>query len=333
VKTKVSPAIVGAFVIGAMLLGVIALFSFGSINFFAKPQRFVVYFDESIHGLDLGSQVKLRGVRVGRVVSLAIRYDEKGNRSVVAVVCEFSKDVMTDNLGMLVDVANRAELEKLVSNGLRAQLGVQSLATGMLFVALDFFDPKEYPPEPRPADPRFTVVPSVPSAISEFQASASDILASLKRVDFAGISRGINSLLTESRRHLDGVDLKGVTEQWKRTGAELEALAKGPELKATLDNLNGAVTDLRKVVATLEAQIEPTSRELTDTLVEARKTIQNFNETAAAARTLIQANSGVGDDLALTLTRLNDAADSVRRLAEFLERNPNALITGRKRPQ
>ena len=57
-KTKVSPTIVGAFVIGAMVLGVVALFSFGGINFFEKPQRFVVYFNESVHGLDQGSQVK-----------------------------------------------------------------------------------------------------------------------------------------------------------------------------------------------------------------------------------------------------------------------------------
>jgi paraquat-inducible protein B len=56
-KTKVSPTIVGAFVIGAMVLSVVALFSFGGVNFFRKPQRFVVYFDES-HGLDQGSQVK-----------------------------------------------------------------------------------------------------------------------------------------------------------------------------------------------------------------------------------------------------------------------------------
>jgi hypothetical protein len=64
-KTKVSPAIVCAFVIGAFALSVIALLSFGGVSLFSRPQRFVVYFDESIHGLDLGSPVKLRGVRVG----------------------------------------------------------------------------------------------------------------------------------------------------------------------------------------------------------------------------------------------------------------------------
>ena len=58
-KTKVSPTIIGSFVIGAFALGVIAVLTFGGVSFFAKPQRFVVYFDESIHGLTLGSPILL----------------------------------------------------------------------------------------------------------------------------------------------------------------------------------------------------------------------------------------------------------------------------------
>ena len=69
-KAKSGPAIVGAFVIGAFVLGLVAVLAFGGVSFFSKPEKFVVYFDESIHGLDLGSPVKLRGVRIGRVVDL-----------------------------------------------------------------------------------------------------------------------------------------------------------------------------------------------------------------------------------------------------------------------
>ena len=49
----------------ALALGIIALLSFGGMSFFSKPQRFLVYFDESIHGLDAGSPVKLRVRRAG----------------------------------------------------------------------------------------------------------------------------------------------------------------------------------------------------------------------------------------------------------------------------
>lgn len=332
-KTKISPAFVGAFVIGAFALGIIALLSFGGMSFFSKPQRFLVYFDESIHGLDAGSPVKLRGVRVGRVATLNIRYDQQNNRSVVAVVCEFSRDVVTDNKGVVIDVASRSELQTMIDRGLRAQLGTLGLATGLLYVELDFKDPKEYPADPKLTDPRYVVIPWVRSVVSEFQASATEILANVKKIDFDGLSREIKGLLADGRKQLAGLDLKGTVEQWKRTGAQVEAVASSPEIKQVLVNLNGAMTDLRKTIARLDSQIEPSSQALAATLKEARAAMQTFDAAAAATQKFFAGNAALGDEVTVALQQLGDAAASVSRLAEFLERNPNALIVGRKRPE
>jgi paraquat-inducible protein B len=333
VKTKVSPAIVGAFVIGAFALLVLALLSFGGISFFEKPERFVVYFNESISGLDQGSAVKLRGVRVGRVTAINIRYDGANNRSVVAVVCELNRNMVTDPAGELIDVASRAALEKLVERGLRAQLGVAGLATGLLFVELDFKDPKEYPPAPPAPGERYVVVPQIPSAISEFQAGIGEVLSNIKKLDLAGLARDIGTLAQTARKEIEGVDLRGLAEQWKKTGAQVEALASNPEYRKTFENLNAAVTDLRAVIAKLDAQIGPLGTGVAETLAETRKTLRNFSTAAAATETFLAAQSGVGADVAATLVRLNESADAVTRLVDFLERNPNALITGRKRPE
>ncbi len=332
-KTKVSPAVVGAFVIGAFALAILALLSFGGMHFFEKPERFVVYFNESIHGLDQGSAVKLRGVRVGRVVNLKVRYDATQNRSFVAVVCELNRDVVTDPTGALLDVGTRAALEQLVQRGLRAQLGVAGLATGLLFVELDFKNPNEFPADaPRDPHETYVVVPQVPSLISEYQKSLGEILGNVKDLDLAGLAKDISSLAQTARKQVEGVDLKGLTEQWKKTGAQFEALANNPDFKKTFDNLNLAVTELRATLTKLDAQIEPAGKELNATLVEARKTVQTFNETAAAAKSFIGTHAGLGSELGTTLDHLNEAADAVKRLADFLERNPSALITGRKRP-
>lgn len=332
-KTKISPAFVGAFVIGAFALGIIGLLSFGGTSFFSKPQRFLVYFDESIHGLDAGSPVKLRGVRVGRVATLNVRYDRQSNRSVVAVVCEFSRDVVTDSKGGVLDVASRAELQTMVDRGLRAQLGTLGLATGLLYVELDFKDPKEYPADPKLTDPRYIVVPWVRSVVSEFQASATEILANVKKIDFDGLSRELKGLMADGRRQLANLDVRGTLEQWKRTGAKFEALASAPEIKQMMDNLNGAMTDLRKVIARLDAQIEPGGQALAATMNEARSAMKTFDAAAAATQRFFSNNANLGDDVAVALQQLNDAAAAITRLAEFLERNPNALIVGRKRAE
>jgi paraquat-inducible protein B len=331
-KTKISPTVVGLFVIGAFVLGIIALLTFGGVNFFSKPQRFLVYFNESIHGLDLGSPVKLQGVRVGRVVALNVRYEERTNESVVAVLCELSKDVMTNSQGVVIDVASRAELQALVDRGMRAQLGVLGLATGLLYVELDFKNPREFPADPKVADPRYAVVPAVQSTIAGLYAGASEILGNLRRIDFAGLARNISALVADTRKQIDGLDLKGVTEQWKKTGAQVETLVNSPEIVKTFANLNLAATDLRATIAKLDGQIEPTSQELAETLAETKRTMQAFNSAAAVAESFISTHAGLGAEVTTTLSHLGEAADAVKRLADFLERNPNALITGRKRP-
>ena len=329
-KTRVSPTVVGLFVLGAMLLVLVALLSFGGVNFFSKPQRFAVYFDESIHGLDLGSPVKMRGVRVGRVVDLSVRYDAASNKSVVEVVCEFSRNMIIDTQGQAIDVSDRTALQMLIDHGLRAQLGVVGLATGLLFVELDFYDPHQYPAGTQVADTKHIVVPSVPSTISEYQASLTEILSDLKRVDFAGLSRNLNATLVTANQKLQAVDTARLSERWAKAAEAVETMATDPEIKKVFVNLNAASNDLRALIARLDTQVQPTSDKLAQTLEEARKSLAAFNAAATSAQRFIAAQSGVGEEANRTLEQLREAAAAVQRLADFLERNPNAVITGRK---
>ena len=332
-KTKISPTIVGMFVVGAVALVLIALISFGGINFFSKPQRFVAYFDESIHGLDLGSPVKLRGVRVGRVVDLNVQYDAKNKKSVVEVICEFSRSTIKNEKGAPIDVSSRQELQKLIDSGLRAQLGVSGLATGLLFVELDFVN-ESAPPAVAPiADSQFVVVPSVPSAISEFQASLTEILSNLKRVDFAGLSREMNGLLADTRKQIAGLELAKLSSEWTKAGTAINELAHSADFQRTFVHLNETIDQVQKVLAGVDAQIQPAGVKLNETLLQAQDTLKTFNEAAESARRFISAQGGLGEETVRTMNQLAEAAASVQRLAEFLERNPNSLITGKKAPR
>ena len=330
-KTKVSPAVVGLFVLGALLLGMIGLLSIGKIHLFSKPQRFMVYFDETIHGLDLGSPVKLRGVRVGRVVQISLRYRGE-NESVVAVVCEFNREAIRDDRGAEVDLADRAQLEALIERGLRAQLGVIGLATGMLYVELDFRDPVEYPPPATTSIPtEYAVIPAMPSTIAEFQASLTEILTDVRRIDFAGLANEVRGLLVDTRKKVNALDTATLGAELTSAARSINRLTGSGEIERTLENLNGAITDLRSTLATIDAAVEPTSAELTATLQQARTTLASFNDTATTAQRFINAQSGLGAETVLAVQQLGEAAQAVARLVDFLERNPNALLTGRAR--
>lgn len=333
-KTKINPALVGVFVLGALALGLAALLTLGGVSFFSKPQRFVVYFDESIHGLDLGSPVKLRGVRVGRVVDLNVRYDAKTNQSLVAVVCEFSRNMLRDEKGLEIDVSNREQLQTFVDRGLRSQLGVLGLATGLLFVELDFVSPEEYPITAKPAsiDERYVLVPAMPSSFAEAQASITEILANLRRVDFPGLSKDIRALLVDTRAKVNTIDLTAVTAEWAKAGQSVTALTESPEIKRTFTNLNTAIDSLKLTMSSLDKQVGPAGEQLTAVLEQAKVTLKTFDQAAVKARDFISAQSGLGEEATRTLMQLSEAAGALQRLTEFLERNPSSLITGRKAP-
>lgn len=332
-KTKVSPAVVGLFVLGALVLGLVALFSFGGINFFSRPERFVVYFDESIHGLDLGSPVKLRGVRVGRVVNISLRYVPATNKSVVAVACELNRNLIANEKGELIDVTEAGKLQGLVDRGLRAQLGVIGLATGLLYVELDFLDPALYPETPRTdLVSQYVEMPAVPSAISEFQANLTEILNDVKKIDFNGISREVQGLLADVRRKINAMDTGALVAEWTKAGASMRELASSPELKQSLVSLSAASQKLDAILAEF-AKNGPTGESLAKTIEDVRGTVTAFNSTAVTVQKFINAQQNLGDDASQALIKLGDAAAAVRELADLLERNPSALLTGRKQPQ
>jgi len=113
---------------------------------------------------------------------------------------------------------------------------------------------------------------------------------------------------------------------------EFDALTN-PEIKQTLANLNSAVDDLRGLVVRIDDQVQPTSDQLAQTLKDAQKALTAFNDAAASAQHFIAAQNGIGEEATLTMQQLREAAAALERLADFLERNPTALLSGRKPPQ
>lgn len=332
-KTKISPAVVGMFVLGALTLGMIALLSFGGLSLFSKPHRFMVYFNESIHGLDLGSPVKLRGVRVGRVVDLAVHYDDVTNQSVVVVTCELNRNVITDEKGGQLKITGKDDIQSLVEHGLRAQLGVLGLATGLLFVELDFYNPLEYPAPVSTDVTKVVVIPSILSAISEYQASLSEILSDLKKVDFSGISKELKTLLSTTTQKLNGFDVQALGDKVGRAADAVTALTDSPEAKQAFANLNEALGAMRNAMARIDSQVGPISDDLKQTLATAQAALKTIDATAATTKRFVQQQGQVGDELTAALRQIAAAANALENLASALERNPSSLIVGKRKPE
>lgn len=332
-KTQLSPTLIGVFVIGGGALLLVALLAFGGSTLFTKPQRFAVFFDESVHGLDPGAPVKVRGVRVGRVADVSVRFNAAKHTSFVEVDCELTKNVIVDPEGHRIDFAVPGEVEHLVKDGMRAELAVMGLATGLLYVELGFDEEQKYPIPANLPQADIPVVPAVPSMIAEFTASVTDLLAKLRQIDYAGISTELKSLLASTRTKIDALELEPAVDEVKGAAAAVRVLASDPKIGDALANVNRVLGQLGTMVAHVDEQVVPAGEELQHTLAEARSAMAQLNNAAASVRTLVGPQTGLGDEAVRTLQRVGDAAEALQRLVDFLERNPQALLSGRAVPE
>ena len=323
-KTKLKPVLVGTFVLGALVLMVAALLSLRSFHIFSKPGHFMAYFNESVQGLDVGSAVKLRGVRVGRVASIRVHYDSKSRQSQVVVVAELDQNVISDGAGKMIQITDRATLQKLIEEGLRARIDLVGI-TGLQFVQLDFFDPQQFPVPHFKSEADYPVVPTLRSGMSELIGNLSKVASNLIKVDFAGLSRELQSLLATANHQAGEVDLKKMVAEVTAAAESIEALAGSAEAKTAFANFNKTATEVQGFVTRLDTQVEPVRTELV-------RTLHSFHDAAESIHKLLGPQSGLSEEAIKTLRQLTETAESLQQLADFLERNPNALIAGKKLP-
>jgi paraquat-inducible protein B len=323
-KTKLSPTLAGTFVIGALALIVAGLLTLRSWNVFARPGHFVAYFNESVQGLDVGSAVKLRGVPLGRVKSIRVHYNEKTRQSQVFVLAELNQNMVTDDAGHVIKLTDAATLRRLIDQGLRAEIDLAGI-TGLQFVELDFFDPRKFPAPPAGSDGEFPVVPTLRSGMTELVENLSKIAGNLNKVDFGGLSQELKTLLATVNQQAGGLDLKGMVATLTSAASAIGALAGSADARAAFANLNKTATDAQGLMAKLDTQVEPVSAELV-------RSLHSFHDAAQSIQKLAGPQSGLGDEAVTALRQLTRTAESLEELADFLERNPNALITGKKLP-
>ncbi len=127
---------IGMFTIaGISLFFALIVISVGDKLFVNEDNLVVLFFEESIKGLSVGSPVVFKGVEIGKVISinLDISHTDKGFK--IPVVAQLSKFYDDDNFK---GKDTRKIMEYFVEQGLRAKLTSQNMLTGQLMISLDF---------------------------------------------------------------------------------------------------------------------------------------------------------------------------------------------------
>lgn len=223
---KANKTLIGAFVIGAVILWIFSLVVLGSGKFFRRTNKYVLFFDDSVKGLAIGAPVTFRGVKIGIVKDVSLVYDPNTRFAVIPVIIETEPDRIK---GAPLK-RDRENIQFLIDSGLRAQLETQSFLTGQLAVALDFFPDKlarlrglmkEYPE-----------IPTIPSPLGELQKNIGDIPLKDISLDLQESMHSLKIALKESQETIifDVENtLREITEAARAVRLLAEYLEQHPE--------------------------------------------------------------------------------------------------------
>ena len=192
---KANPTLIGAFVFGAIVIAIGAVLFFGSANLFAKKQLFETYFQQTVNGLGVGSNVKYKGVTVGKVTKVQLKFQGADEAPVVRVLYEINTDNLLNKYGLSIELSDRKVHEKAIANGFRAKLDFESLISGQLFIALDFY--KDAAPPVLHANDNVDIfeIPPQPSDIDAILADLTKAIGNIGSVDFASLAKELQGVL------------------------------------------------------------------------------------------------------------------------------------------
>ena len=196
------PKLIGAFVLGAIVLIIGGLIVLGGGKFFQRTTPVVMYFQGSVAGLSAGSPVNFRGVRVGQVTNVSIRYQPNGGDPLIIPVFA---ELISDNVQLVATRDQKKEsrpgkgvvLRKLIDDGLRAQLAIPSLVTGQATVSLDLIPGS--PAQFLDTYPGWIEIPTVPSTLQEVQATLQQIYEKLSKLP-------LDELIEDTRTFIKGAN-------------------------------------------------------------------------------------------------------------------------------
>ena len=317
---RINPAAVGAFVLGAVGLILLAVVVFGSGNLFRKTHEFVIYFSGDINGLRVGAPVKFKGVEIGQVKRIKLRLEQEVNRENgklkadvrIPVIIELDEDKIVQHGGTSIDLSDPHTIPNLIAEGMRAQLGSDSFVTGLMYVALDIQPNTPIQMVAPPGSP-LQEIPAVPNTLEQAQAVAVRIIERLDKVDFGSLINQFTGTLDSIKQIATSPALKEAISNSERTREQLIKTLGSAQV--TFDSVN--------------TEVKPVSRSIDRLSDSTGAAAKQAAATLGTVQTTIQPGSPVNYQMVQTLQDVSAAARSIKELTDYLQRNPSAIVRGR----
>ncbi len=322
---KPNPTAIGLFIVIGVALGVTGLLLFSSSKLFTKTLDCVIYCDQSLNGLNVGAPVKVRGVTIGSVKRVMVRFNQATNDDSLPVIIELEKNLINERLGEPLTAFTGTFLEERVRSGMRASLQAESLVTGVLYVEMRH-NPNAPPPVFHQLTKRYPEIPTEPTQIQA-------LMNNLASLDIKGISTNINGLIIRLDKVLENMHMGEMSAAITNALRSIEHLASSPDITNTLASVRTTLDQYRTLGEKLTGRVDPLAESVTNSLAEANRTLAQLRGTADNLKGMLRPDAPLQHDLDQLLRQMAGTAESVSSQMEFLQQHPNALITGREAPR
>jgi len=331
---RTNPAVVGAFVVGAVLLLTLGFVLFGGTQLFANKSRYVTYFDETTAGLRTGANVLMNGVRIGYVSDIDLLFDQADFNTLTQVTIEILEEsyVITEQGKFSNEVMSSAiDHDTLINTaGMRARLDFESFVTGQLWVVLELRPDSEA--VFRGVEPPYPEIPTMSSNISEILTGLQDWLTEIQQdVDLKALSASTISALNGVGELARSADLRKTLAGIGQFVSDDEFRALAGDLQTLLAQFGTAADDARALFKNTEGNIESLAEDMSQISERLDKTLAEAESTLGTARQRLRGDSEELYRLNATLEELERAARAAREFFDYIERNPEALIQGKSR--
>jgi paraquat-inducible protein B len=317
---RANPTLIGAFVLGAAILAIAAVLLLGSGDLFTTKPQFVLYFKGSVKGLNVGSPVNFRGVNIGTVTNIQLVMGTSESDIRIPVVIQINPEsfLRSDQMVRQMSAQSKKNIEKLIQAGLRAQLQLQSLLTGQLFIQLDF-----YPGTPvnLVGDDNYLEIPTIPTPIEKITKKLEDFPVEKIMNNIISTSEGLNALVNSP-------ELRHAVVSLDETLTNINRFVTSPALREAIGSLHTALDDLGALARNSDRRLAPLSADLHAVLNETQLAMVQARATLESTQNLVN-DQKLLYSLDNALTEIAAAARSVHQLSDFLERQPQSLLRGK----
>jgi paraquat-inducible protein B len=268
---------------------------------YTRKVNFVLFFEGSVRGLDIGAPVEFKGIKIGRVVDIRLEFDHNHSSFMIPVLIELEPERI---IAKGDNKSPEDTLKTLVDRGLRARLQTGSLLTGKLFVELDMH------PNTRvrlvSGQAKIPELPTIPAELEQITDSVKGILAKLEKVELDKM----------------GDELHGALQ-----GAN--TLLNKPELLESITEMNEALKAFKSVMTKLDPKVEPIAENIDEAMRSGKKALDNINHTLQLFDKLLRSDSPVQFRVIRMADEMAEAGRALQRFLELLEENPQSLIFGK----